>query len=47
MIGCTGVVAYINRDKLYVANVGDSRAVLSHNGTALCLYFPSPTATSS
>ncbi|KAF6207040.1 hypothetical protein GE061_018278 [Apolygus lucorum] len=35
--GCTAVVALITKDKLFVANAGDSRAVLSRNGTAVDL----------
>lgn len=36
--GSTGVVAYINHDTLWVANAGDSRAVLSRNGEVLRMY---------
>uniref|UniRef100_A0A146KPM3 protein-serine/threonine phosphatase n=1 Tax=Lygus hesperus TaxID=30085 RepID=A0A146KPM3_LYGHE len=35
--GCTAVVALVTKDKLFVANAGDSRAVLSRNGTAVDL----------
>ncbi|KAK9828992.1 hypothetical protein WJX72_003282 [[Myrmecia] bisecta] len=35
--GCTAVVAVIKGNKLYVANAGDSRAVLCRNGRAIAL----------
>lgn len=38
-IGSTGVVAYINHNTLWVANVGDSRAVVSHDGRAIQLSY--------
>lgn len=37
--GCTAVVALLKGNKLYVANAGDSRAVLSRKGTSLPLSF--------
>jgi protein phosphatase 2C family protein 2/3 len=33
-IGCTACVAIITKDKIIVANSGDSRAVLSEGGVA-------------
>ena len=33
--GCTAVFAYTNGQKLWVANAGDSRAVLGRNGVAI------------
>lgn len=36
-IGCTACVALITSNEIYVANVGDSRCVLSSNGTAVDL----------
>jgi len=33
--GCTAVVALIVRDQLFVANAGDSRAVLCRGGKAV------------
>ncbi|CAG9334414.1 unnamed protein product [Blepharisma stoltei] len=35
MSGCTAVVALIRDDKLYVANAGDSRCILSRKGKAI------------
>lgn len=35
--GSTATVALVRRDKIVVANVGDSRAVLCRNGTAVDL----------
>lgn len=35
--GCTAVVALIVKDRLYVANAGDSRAVLCRGGKALAM----------
>lgn len=37
--GCTAVAALITKDKIYVANSGDSRAVLSEKGEAKALSF--------
>ena len=34
--GCTAVAAVLIGNKLVVANVGDSRAVLSRNGQGAC-----------
>jgi serine/threonine protein phosphatase PrpC len=36
-VGCTAVMSFINDRKIIVANVGDSRAVLSRNGRAVNL----------
>jgi len=33
--GCTAIVALVRKNKLYVANVGDSRCVLSRDGVAI------------
>lgn len=33
--GCTAVVALLRGNELYVANAGDSRCVVSRNGTAI------------
>ncbi|KAH9422287.1 Protein phosphatase 1G [Dermatophagoides pteronyssinus] len=33
--GCTAIVAIVCNDKIYVANAGDSRCVLSRNGQAI------------
>lgn len=35
--GCTAVVALVTKDRLFVANAGDSRAVLSRDGKAVDL----------
>ncbi len=35
--GCTANVLLMTRDAYYVANIGDSRAVLSRNETAVAL----------
>lgn len=37
--GCTAIVALLHHDRLYIANAGDSRAVLSRAGHALPLSF--------
>ncbi|KAF9267446.1 PP2C-domain-containing protein [Marasmius fiardii PR-910] len=37
--GCTAVAALVTKDKIYVANAGDSRSVLSSKGEALPLSF--------
>ncbi|KAG7088450.1 hypothetical protein E1B28_012441 [Marasmius oreades] len=37
--GCTAVAALVTQDKIYVANAGDSRSVLSSKGEALPLSF--------
>lgn len=35
--GCTAIISVLKDNKLYVANVGDSRAILSRNGIAIAL----------
>lgn len=35
--GCTAVVALVTKEKIFVANAGDSRAILSRNGVAVDL----------
>lgn len=37
--GCTAVVALLRGNELYVANAGDSRCVVSRNGTAVEMSF--------
>lgn len=37
--GCTAVVALLKGNRLYIANAGDSRAVLCRKGTSLPLSF--------
>jgi len=35
--GSTGIIMLMTKDRYYVANIGDSRAVLSRNGKAIPL----------
>lgn len=35
--GCTAVCAVVRNNELWVANAGDSRCVLSRNGTAVAM----------
>jgi serine/threonine protein phosphatase PrpC len=37
MAGCTAIVVVISPDKIYIANAGDSRAVLSRGGKTVAL----------
>ena len=39
MAGCTSVVAFVQNNEIWVANAGDSRAVLSRRGQAVELSY--------